>query len=76
MTSLGKSPHKREASSPDRSRFRRNDPATRAVVLLNAAVAGIIGLFSATGSAFVTLIGFSVAAVLTGWYLWTRREAR
>jgi hypothetical protein len=41
--------------------------------LLNAAVAAIAGLFGTTGSALVTLIGFTVAAILTGWYLWTRR---
>jgi hypothetical protein len=75
MNSPGKSPQKREARTPARPRFSPNEPATRAVVLLNAAVAGVVGLFSATGSTLVTLIGFSVAAVLTGWYLWTRRES-
>jgi uncharacterized iron-regulated membrane protein len=74
MNSPGKSPQKREANLPAQPRFSRHEPAGRAVVLLNAAVVGLAGLFTATGSALVTLIGFSVAVVLTGWYLWTRRE--
>jgi hypothetical protein len=75
MNSPGNSAQRREANAPAPARFSR-EPATRAVVLLNAGVGGIVGLFSATGSVVVTLIGFSLAAVLTGWYLWTRRDPR
>jgi uncharacterized iron-regulated membrane protein len=73
MNSPYKSPQERDASLRARPRRNQNESATRAVILLNAAVAAIAGLFGTTGSALVTLIGFTVAAILTGWYLWTRR---
>lgn len=47
-----------------------NDPAARAVVVLDAAVTAVAGLYGATRSPLVTLIGFGVAACLAGWYLW------
>jgi len=75
MNSSGKSTRKLETSPPAPARARSNEPVTRAVVLLNAAVASIAGLFNATGSALVTLIGFGLAALLTGWYLGTRAHS-
>ena len=73
MNSPSKSAQAARTSTPVPARYSPDGPAASAAVLLNAAVVGIAGLFSSTRSVLVTLIGFSITAVLTGWYLWVRR---
>lgn len=42
-------------------------------MMLHAAVGSIAGLYQATRSVPVTLVGFGQPGYVTGWYLWVRR---
>jgi hypothetical protein len=41
-------------------------------MMLHATVGSIVGLYEATRSVPVTLVGFGLAGCVTGWYLWVR----
>jgi hypothetical protein len=57
------------------ARLRSADPAAGALALLSGSVASIVGLYGATMSDLITLVGFGLIACLAGWYLWTQRPA-